>query len=195
MLVTEVAQGSAIFVAHAAGKVRIVEVAVTRVFRHVAENAEALLDGFLTLRRHVAPRRQNIILDVIALLRGHLLPHAAAVTHILLLLGSQLAESLAILQNALAVFGAEALLLISIATVIIFRAARVLAGRRAVGIHRTPIGLRTVEIRTIYVRTGRIWSVGIWPLGVSPIAAIDRRAIAGLFAPLFSSSWTTSRRT
>src|SRR5450432_983785 len=113
--VTEVAQGGAIFVGHAAGKVWIVEVAVARVLWHVLENAEALLDGFLALRRHVSPRRQNVILDVIALLRGHLLPDAAAFAHILLLLRRQLAEALPILQHALAVFGAEALLLVAIA--------------------------------------------------------------------------------
>jgi hypothetical protein len=149
--VTEVAQGGAIFVGHAAGKVWIVEVAVARVLRHVLENAEALLDGFLALRGHIAPGGQDIILDVIALLRSHLLPDVSALTHVLLLLGRQLAESLTILQNALPVFGAEALLLAAIASVIIFRAARMLAEWRTVRVHRTAIDVGTIEIRTVYI--------------------------------------------
>jgi hypothetical protein len=119
MEMAEVAQGGAIFVSHAAGKVWIVEVTVARVLGHVLQNTEALLNGFLALRRHVAPGRQNIVLDVIALLRSHLLPDAATLAHILLLLRRQLAEALAILQDALAVFGAKALLLVTITSVII----------------------------------------------------------------------------
>ena len=154
MEVAEVAQGGAIFVAHAAGKVGIAEMAIARVLGHVLENAEALLDGFLALRRHVAPCRQNVILDVIALLRSHLLPDVGARAHILLLLGRELAEALAILQHALAFFGAQTMLLIAIASVIIFCAAGILAGRRAVGIHRAAIRVGAIEIRTIGLRSG-----------------------------------------
>src|SRR5450432_2541698 len=101
--------------------------AIAGVLRHVPENPQALFNSFLTLWRHVAPGGQHIILDVVALPRGHLLPDAAAFTHILLLLGRQLPEALAILQHPLAVFGAEALLLVAIASAIVFRAAGVLA--------------------------------------------------------------------
>lgn len=125
--------------------------AIARGLGHVPENTEALLDGFLALPRHVSPSRQYIILNVIALLRGHLLPDAAAFAHVLLLLGGELAEALPILQHTLAVFGAEALLLVAIASVIIFRAARILARRRTVRIHPTAIDISTIEIRTVYI--------------------------------------------
>jgi hypothetical protein len=72
-----------------------------------------------------------------------------ALAHVLLLLRRQLTKALAILQNALAVFGAEALLLVPIASVIIFRATRILAGRGTVRIHRSAIDICTIEIRTV----------------------------------------------
>ena len=48
-------------------------------FGHVLENAQTLLDGFLSLWRQSAPIRQHIIFNVIPLLWRHLLPHALAI--------------------------------------------------------------------------------------------------------------------
>jgi hypothetical protein len=79
-----------------------------------------LLDGFLALWRQISPSRQNVILDVIALLRSHVLPHTAAITHVLLLLRRQLPEALLILQNALPLFRAKPLLA-PVGAIIIFR--------------------------------------------------------------------------
>jgi hypothetical protein len=56
---------------------------------------------------------------VIALLLGHLLPDPLAVAHILLLLRRQLPKASLILEDALAIFGAEPLLVISVAVVTI----------------------------------------------------------------------------
>ena len=90
---------------------------------HVLENAQTLLDGFLSLRRQIAPRWQHFIFNVIALLRRHLLPHALAVAHILLLLRRQLPKALLILEHPLSLFGTEALLVISVGIVIVLPAA------------------------------------------------------------------------
>jgi hypothetical protein len=60
---------------------------------------------------------------VIALLRGHLLPHPLTVPHVLLLLWGQLPKASLILKNSLLVFGAESLLLvISVGIVVILPA-------------------------------------------------------------------------
>lgn len=152
MEVAEVAQRGAVLVAHTASKVWIVEVLVTRRLGHVLKNAQALLDGFLALGRHVAPIGQYFILNVVALLRRHLLPDAVAVAHILLLLRRQLPEALLILDHALALFGAEpSLLVTSVGTVVILRASRVLARGRAIGIcfaiESWTIGIRPIGIR------------------------------------------------
>ena len=90
--------------------------------RHVLENAQPLLDSFLSLWRQVAPVRQHFIFNVIALLRRHLLPHPLAVAHVLLLLRRQLPKALLILKHPLSLFRAEALLVISIAIVVVLRA-------------------------------------------------------------------------
>ena len=95
---------------------------VARRFRHVLQHTQALLNGLLPLRRQIPPGRQDFVLDVIALLWRHLLPHAAAFPHILLLLRRQLPEALLILYDALAIFRAQAILLLAVTTVIIFRA-------------------------------------------------------------------------
>jgi hypothetical protein len=96
---------------------------IARELRHVLEHAQALLDGFLSLWRQIAPGGQHIILNVIALLRGHLLPHPFTVAHVLLLLRGQLPKTSLILEHPLPVLGAKALWLpIRIRIVIILRA-------------------------------------------------------------------------
>ena len=119
MHMAQIAQRSAIFWTHTASKVRVVQMLVARVLRHVLEHAQTLLDGFLSLWRQSAPARQHFIFNVIALLRCHLLPHSLAVTHVLLLLRRQLPKALFILEHPLSIFGAEASLVISKAIVVI----------------------------------------------------------------------------
>ena len=87
---------------------------------HVLKNAQALLDGFLSLWRQIAPVRQHFILNVIALSRRHLLPDPLAVAQVLLLLWRQLPKAFLILEHPLSIFGTEArLLVISIGIVIV----------------------------------------------------------------------------
>ena len=119
MHMAQIAQRSAIFWTHTASKVRVVQMLVARVLRHVLEHAQALLDGFLSLWRQSAPARQHFIFNVIALLRCHLLPHPLAIAHVLLLLRRQLPKALLILEHPLSVFGTEVLLVISIAVAVI----------------------------------------------------------------------------
>ena len=118
----QIAQRGAVFCAHPASKVGVVQMLVARELRHVLKNAEALLDGFLSLWRQSAPVRQYIILNVITLLRRHLLPDTLTVPHVLLLLRRQLPEASLILEDALSIFRAEALLVISVTVVTILPA-------------------------------------------------------------------------
>jgi hypothetical protein len=118
----QIAQRSAVFFAHTAREVRVVQVLVARKLRHVLQHAQTLFDGFLTLRRQITPGRQHVIFDVIPLLRRHLLPHSLAVTQVLLLLRRQLPKALLILKHPLSLFGAEALEVVSIGIVIILPA-------------------------------------------------------------------------
>jgi hypothetical protein len=119
----QIAQCNAVFHAHAPSKIWVPQMFIACELGHVLENAQALLDGFLSLWRQIAPGGQHIILNVIALLRGHLLPHSLAVTHVLLLLWGQLPKASLILKDPLSIFGAEALLLIvSIRIVIVLPA-------------------------------------------------------------------------
>ena len=90
----QIAQRSAVFWAHTASKVGVVQMLVARELRHILENAQTLLDGLLSLWRQIAPGWQHFIFNVIALLRRHLLPHPLAVAHILLLLRRQLPKAL-----------------------------------------------------------------------------------------------------
>ncbi len=127
MHMAQIAQRSAIFWTHTASKVRVVQMLVARVLRHVLEHAQTLLDGFLSLWRQSAPARQHFIFNVIALLRRHLLPHPLTVAHVLLLLRRQLAKASLILKHPLSFFGAEALwLVISIGIVIVLSASQIL---------------------------------------------------------------------
>jgi hypothetical protein len=119
----QIAQRSAIFRAHTASKVGVVQMLIARELRHVLKNAQTLLDGFLSLQRQIAPSRQHFIFNVITLLRRHLLPDALAVAHILLLLRRQLPKALLILEHPLSLIGIEALLVISVGIVIVLPAA------------------------------------------------------------------------
>jgi hypothetical protein len=89
---------------------------------HILENTQTLLNGFLSLRRQSAPIRQHFIFNVIPLLLRHLLPDPLAVAHVLLLLRRQLPKASLILEDPLSIFGAEPLLVISVAVVTILPA-------------------------------------------------------------------------
>lgn len=165
MQMAQIAQRSAVFFAHAPSEVGIPQMLITRELRHVLQYAQALFNRFLSLRRQIAPVRQHIIFNVIALLGSHLLPHSLAVAHVLLLLRRQLPKASLILKHPLSIFGAEALWLpVGIGIVIVLRASGILpipwilvrgrvvgvrsliAAWRAVGvgwltIHRRPIGI------------------------------------------------------
>jgi hypothetical protein len=93
----QIAQHDAVFRAHTTRKVRVVQMLIARELGHILENAQTLLDGFLSLRRQSAPIRQHFIFNVIALLLRHLLPDPFAVAHVLLLLRRQLPKALLIL--------------------------------------------------------------------------------------------------
>jgi hypothetical protein len=53
----QIAQHGAVFNAHTARKVRVVQMLVSRELGHILEDSETLLDGFLSLRWQSAPRR------------------------------------------------------------------------------------------------------------------------------------------
>lgn len=118
----QITQHGAVFSAHTARKVGVVQMLVARELRHILQNAQTLLDGLLSLGRQITPARQHFIFNVIALLRRHLLPHPFAVTQVLLLLWRQLPKTSLILQHSLSIFGAEALLTVSIGLVIVLSA-------------------------------------------------------------------------
>ena len=126
MQMAQIAQRSAIFWTHPTRKIGVVQMLISRELRHVLEYAQTLPDGFLSLWRQIAPRGQNVIFNMIALLRRHLLPHPLAVAHILLLLRRQLPKALLVLEHSLSLFGAEVLLVIFIGIVIILPAPRIL---------------------------------------------------------------------
>jgi hypothetical protein len=122
----QIAQRGAIFCAHTASKVGVFQMLIARELRHVLENAQALLDGLLSRWRQIAPVWQHVILNVIPLLRRHLLPHPFAVAQVLLLLWRQLPKTSLILDDALSIFGAETLLIISVGIVIVLPASGIL---------------------------------------------------------------------
>jgi len=148
----QVAQRSAIFWTHPTSKVGILQVLVPCKLRHVLENAQTLLDGFLSFWRQIAPGWQHVIFNMITLLRRHLLPYPLAVAHVLLLLRRQLPKALLILEHPLSLFGAKPLLIVSVRVVIVLPTSRnlpvsrILAGWRSIRvrslmINRRPIGI------------------------------------------------------
>jgi hypothetical protein len=123
----QVAQRSAVLFTHPPGEVGVSEMFIARKFGHVLKNSQALLNRFLPLRRQIAPVRQHIIFNVIALLGSHLLPHSLPVAHVLLLLRRQLPKASLILEHPLSIFGAEALWLpVCVGTVIVLGASGIL---------------------------------------------------------------------
>ena len=101
MQVAQVAQRRFILFAHAAGKIRIVQVLISRGFRHIFQHAKAVLNGAFTIRRHLIPSGQNIVPDVRLLCWRQLLPHLRALLHLLPLCRAQILPLPVVIQNAL----------------------------------------------------------------------------------------------
>jgi len=87
MQMAQVAQRRLIFRAHAARKIRIVQVLIARGLRHVLQHAEPILNRASTVLRHAPPLWQHVVLDVVALRLRHLPPNVGAVGKILPLRG------------------------------------------------------------------------------------------------------------
>jgi hypothetical protein len=79
----QVAQRRFIFLTHASRKIRIVQMLISRGFRHIFQHAKAILNGALTIRRHLIPSWQNVVADVRLLCRRQFLPHLRALLHLL----------------------------------------------------------------------------------------------------------------
>ena len=94
MQVAQIAKGCFIFVAHSAREIRIVQVLITRRLRHVLQHIEPASNRSLPVRRKLLPFRQDVVLDVISLLRRKFLPRLRTVAHLLLLLGRKPVELL-----------------------------------------------------------------------------------------------------
>jgi hypothetical protein len=90
VLVRQIAQHIFIFFAHAAREARIIQVPVARIFRHILQHAQPVLNRSLALRRHLFPLWQNVIANVLALRWGHPFPRARAIAKLLLLRGRQM---------------------------------------------------------------------------------------------------------
>lgn len=119
MHVTQVLQGGSFFLGHPLGEVGIGEALIACGFRHILQNAELLLDHLLAVPRHLAHLRQNVVFDMIALLGsqfppslfplpqivllrgGHVIPLAKLLANLVLLVGREILERFAILQNAI----------------------------------------------------------------------------------------------
>jgi hypothetical protein len=79
----QVAQRRFIFLTHAARKIRIVQMLISRGFRHIFQHAKAVLNGALTIRRHLIPSWQNGVAGVRLLCWRQFLPHLRALLHLL----------------------------------------------------------------------------------------------------------------
>ena len=86
MQMAQVVQHRFIFFAHTAREVRIIQVLVARGFRHVFQHVQPASNGPLPVRRQLLPSRQDIVLDVIPLLRRQSAPDPLPVAQLLLLL-------------------------------------------------------------------------------------------------------------
>jgi len=169
MQMAQIPQGGPVFVAHPACERRIIQVSVASRFRHVLQHTQALLNSLLPLLRQIPPRRQYVVLDMVALLRRHLLPHPSAFPHVLLLLRRQLAEALLILDHSLAIFGAQAILLLAESPIVysaVRSSRRVLALWRPVGIHTSTIEILPLRILSVKVSPARIRAIVITPVDV-----------------------------
>ncbi len=125
MHVTQIVQCCLLFIAHAAGKVGIVESLVASGFGHVFEHAQFLANHLLAVPGHLLHLGQNFIFDVIALLgsqispgifffaevgtlyRGHAIPLIELLANLILLVGRKALKRLTLLQDTVALLWAE----------------------------------------------------------------------------------------
>src|SRR5260370_38379900 len=77
----QVAQRGFVFLAHAPREIRIIQMLIARRLRHVLEHAQSLLDRPLAVRRQLPPPRQDILLNVLALLRSKSAPPLRSLLH------------------------------------------------------------------------------------------------------------------
>ena len=114
-----------LFVAHAAGEVRVVQALIAGGFRHIFQDTELLLDHLLAVPGHLLHPRQDVVLDVLALLGSQISPgtfffakvgalcgtHAVPLIELLadfgLLIGRKILKCFAVLQNIVALFGTQ----------------------------------------------------------------------------------------
>src|SRR5712692_1531050 len=93
MQVAQIAECIFVFFPHTLREIRVIQMLIPRRLRHILQHRQPVLDRPLPVRRQLFPPGQNIILDVRLLLWRHLLPHASALAHLLLLLRWQLPET------------------------------------------------------------------------------------------------------
>src|SRR5258708_4994758 len=74
---------------------------VPRGLRHILQHAQPLLNRALPVRRKLLPLRQDIALNVVALLRRQPAPIGSCLSHLLLLSWRQLLKALVVLENFL----------------------------------------------------------------------------------------------
>ncbi len=103
MQMAQVPQRRPILFTHALSKPRIIQPLIPRRLRHVLQHAQPVTDRLLSVRRHLTPLRQHIILHVIALLRRHPTPHLRSIAQHLLLRRRHALQTLLVLQSALTV--------------------------------------------------------------------------------------------
>ena len=109
MHVAQFMQHGLVFFTHAARKIRIIQMLISRRLRHILQHAQPLPNRSLAVRGQLLPFRQHIIADVFALFRRHLLPDLRPIAQLLLLLRRQLIETPLILLQFLLLFGGQVL--------------------------------------------------------------------------------------
>src|SRR5262249_5473171 len=105
----QVVEHGAVFIAHAVRKIGISEAAVTRGLRHILQDAQLLLNRLLTLPRELAPLRQYVVLDVIALLRSQVTPGVFFLAKIRTLLRVHAIPLVELVADAILLLGREIL--------------------------------------------------------------------------------------
>ena len=63
MLVTQIPQHLPVILAHPAREVWVIQMPIPRRLRHILQHAQFLLNHLLALPRHLAPLRQDVVLD------------------------------------------------------------------------------------------------------------------------------------
>lgn len=101
MQMAQVAQRRFIFLTHAAGKVRVVQVLIARGLRHIFQYAQAILDSAPAVWRHLLPFGEHVVADVVLLLLGQRIPNAGAILQFLSLRGASTLQRAIVIEDAL----------------------------------------------------------------------------------------------